>query len=603
MSTVDPNKITMIRYKGSVMTGRIRSVGIDGAYVYNYNHPQDALDTAIDGDIILIYPGVYSPKNGLVLSITKNIRVFIRGMGDFPSDVVLTTPSDIYHTVRVDCTDATNMFVVIENMRIIANRSWSGGVVHRQCSASTVTVLNKLHIYAPSSGYPIYFGDTSGTYVNYKGDSYMTNCSIERGYAHFFKLGAGSTTSIISAQKMLYLGGAYNTYQSTRDPSPNDYTLTNTTGYGALYGTLFFEIITEPIFKADLTRKRNIWFKDPYLYKATASGVNIYNASSQALIKRTSFSSGINSVWADDDYFYMATSISGIYRCQVSSISGTSTFERYKSYPDITANDVNYLHGCGDYLCTATVSGVDRYTLSTNDRISVIKSNVSKCFQTSNGDHYYIVNSFNDILGLDDNIFGWSYGRTITPSSTIPSDNYQFYFEIPVTQPDNIYRQAQQGGADIRIIDDTGVATSYYIATWDYIASPKIWTTLSSGTKMFYVLYGNPIVESRYDYDSIWVGNPTISGYTISRGQSINDLFRAVELHAVYNDGSEYVYESKQNNLLNVPYITDIYITEDTSRYEYGNTIFLSTSWGAMAIEEKRGDEANATKRRYLIST
>jgi hypothetical protein len=602
LSTIDPSKITRIRFKGVVLTGRILSVGVDGIYNYNYSHPQDALNAAINDDIILIYPGTYSPKSGLVLSITKDIRVYIRGMGETPNEVILTTPDTIDHTIIINYTNATKLFVAIENLTSIANKAWRGALVHRQCSASTITILNKLYLSATNYGYSIYFGDSVAN-TDYKGDCYITNCSLERGTAHFLEVGTGSTTSIISVQKTQYMGGAYNCSSCLRNPFPNDYVTSNTVGYGYFYGGSFFEISIDPIFTSDTYYKRNIWFKDPYIYKATASGVNIYNATSQSLIKRTTFPSGANSVWANDSHFYIGTSISGVYRCLINTISGTPVFEKYKSYPDITANNVNYLHGRGDYLCTATVSGVDRYKLSDDTRIYTNKDYVSKCFQTSNGDYYYVVNPFNNVLDLDDNIFGWDYGRTIVPSSIIPTNNYQFIFEIPLTQPDDIYRQTQQDGADIRIIDDKGVTLPYYIDLWDYSNPPIIWTTLSSGTEMFYMLYGNSAIVSRYNQESSWFGNPTISGYTISRGQGINDLFNAAELHAVYNSSYEYVYESKQGNLLDASYISDLYVTEGTSSYGEGNVIFLATSWGATVIEEKRGDEANATKRVYLISS
>ena len=603
MNIIDPNKIAIIKFKGVRITGRILSVGIDGIFDYDYSHPQDAYNAANSGDIILIYPGVYAPKSDYtVLHLNRNINIFIRGMGIIPDDVLLITPSTIWHPVCIEST-AANISVVIENLKTFAGRQWSGSIVHRQCSPSTVVLLNKLYISATDYGYVVSFGeDYAG--ADYQGDCYITNCTIQKGYSHLRKVGAGSSSSIISVQKTLYSGGDYYCASCSRNPSPHDYVITNTTNYGYLYGKVFFEILTESVFKSDLTPKRNIWFREPYIYKATASGVGIYNAVSQDLINHTAFSSGANSVWANDDHLYIATSISGIYRCPVSTVSGIPLFEEYKSYPDITANHVNYIHGCGDYLCTATISGIDRYTLSDNTRTYTTKDYISKCFQTSNGDYYYVVNPFNNVLGLDDNIFNWDYGRTVTLSTTTPEDYYSFVLEIPKTQPDDIYLQSQAGGVDIRVVDDKGMTSPCYVGLWDYVAPPKIWITLSSGVEMFYVLYGNPVIKEEYydyDYESLWWEIPTISGHTISRGQSINDLFDAAELHAVYNSGDEYVYESKKNSLVSSSYINDIYVTENTSRYENGNVIFLATSWGAVVIEEKRGDEVNGVKRRYLI--
>lgn len=598
MSTINPSKITTIRFKGTILTGRILTVGKDGVYNYNYNHPQTAYDAANSGDIILIYPGNYTPLGTYtVLYLNRNISIYIRGMGLYADEVIFTTPTNVWHPICIEST-AANINVVIENLKTFAGRSWSGAIVHRKCSSSTVVILNKLYTAATDYGYVISFGEDGDVNSRYLGDCYITNCTIQRGYGHLRYAGTGS---ILSIQKTLYIGGGYNPISTIKAPSPHDYVETYTTNYGHLYGPLFFDILVDPIYKSSPLYKRNIWYKDPYIYKATASGVSIYNPTSQALIKRTAFPSGVNSVWSDENHLYIATSVSGVYRCPVITISGTMTFEKYKSYPDITDNNVKYLHGCGDYLCTATVSGVDRYRLSDGARTYTIKDRVSKCFQTSNGDYYYVVNPLNNVIGLDDNLFGWSYGRTITPSSTIPQDMYQFFFEVPLTQPDDIYTQSQREGADIRLLEDGGAIAPFHIDLWDYVSPPKIWATLSSGTKLFYLLYGNPTVQAKYNSDTYWMGSPTISGYTISRGQNTMDLFDVVKVHAVYNNGGEYIYDANHSNLLTSPFVSDIYVTENTSRHENGNVIFLATSWGATIIEEKRGDEGNGAKRIYLL--
>ena len=543
------------------------------------------------------------------------------------------------------------------------------------------------------------------------------------------------------------------------------------------------KFIVPGIFKVISTfysnRKRNIWYNDPYIYKATKQGVEIYNSSSEILTNSISLVDGANSIWANSDYFYVATTNSGIYRGSVDTISGTLFLEEYRSYPFITANDVNYLHGSGDYLCASTVSGVDRYKFSDGAREYIIKDDITKCFQTSTGDYYYTVNPFNNVIGLDDNIFGWEYNRLVDLLSPIPENNYQFLFEIPMTQPDEIYRQSQKEGADIRIVDDKGVAVFYYIESWNYITPPKIWVKLSKGTEKFYILYGNPDVKTKssqkdtftlfddfnestlsnnwtfansgyanntytisnsilrlntysnsypislissdvfsnsvieysfrtvppatgHNYDSdldwevgfnggamVYIGCPTEtphylssasnqgikygtkltsysfkthtfvetlnyqmsnydgetlvssgiltdpayrqliftfcndyyqpkieidwirvrhydpspSTYTVSRGSSINDIFQAAKLCAVYNSGGGYEYISKKYSVLRSSYISDIYVTEGTSKHNNGNVIFIATPWGAIIIEEKRGDEINSEKRIYLLAS
>ena len=543
----------------------------------------------------------------------------------------------------------------------------------------------------------------------------------------------------------------------------------------SFYSSGIFNIVSFSSYK-----KRNIWYRDPYVFKASIDGVAIYNVDSEIMVNQVALTDGANSVWANDDYFYMATSISGIYRCPMDTISGSLTPEIYKIFPNITNNNVGYIHGNGDYICAITVSGVDRYRLSDGDREYATIDNASKCFQMQNGDYYFTVNSFYDVTGLDDNIYKWNYGRVVEFSTPIPEDDYQFVFEIPKTQPDDVYFQSQDGGADVRVIDDKGRVVSHYIELWSITLPIKIVVKLYKDTQKLYIIYGNKTVQSKsnikntyrlfddfdepelsnlwvfdnigYSYNTYTINNsilrlntynnsyplylystklfcnsiveysfrmvpgssnnsdmdwqagfqggitayigsinnnvdefphyldsasssgtiygtklastsfkthsfletmdyqmsdydgetisssgtlnnfsfkqikftynntyyqpkieidwirvrsfdPSPPTYVVGRGQSIDDLLNTAELHAVYNDKYKYVYESKKNSLLNTSYISDIYVTENTSRYSDGNVIFLATSWGATVIEEKRGDEINSSKRIYLLSS
>jgi hypothetical protein len=246
MSIIYPNKINSIKYDGDTLTGNILSVGNDGQYPYDYDHPQDAVNAASSGDVILIYPGTYSPISGVVLNINKDINIYIRGMGESPEDVILTTPTDVWHTIRVNYTGATNLFVVVENLTSVANRSSSGAFVHRECSSTTVTILNKLYLNSPN-GYTVYFGDTI-SHSDYKGDCYVTNCRIKRGSYHLREVGRGSSTSTISFEKIYYTGGVYTCLSCLRAPSPHDYVTSSTPGYGSDKGNFLLELITVPTY-------------------------------------------------------------------------------------------------------------------------------------------------------------------------------------------------------------------------------------------------------------------------------------------------------------------------------------------------------------------
>jgi hypothetical protein len=118
------------------------------------------------------------------------------------------------------------------------------------------------------------------------------------------------------------------------------------------------------------------------------SGINIYDLETTSLLNVIEYDY-VSSVWTNDNYMYMATSISGIYRCDVLTVTGTVSLIPYKQYPDITDNCVYCIHGKGNYLCATTAYGVDHYDLTTGSGICTTLSGVSKCFQTERGEFYY----------------------------------------------------------------------------------------------------------------------------------------------------------------------------------------------------------------------
>ena len=82
----------------------------------------------------------------------------------------------------------------------------------------------------------------------------------------------------------------------------------------------------------------NVWTNDPFIYKSTVSGIKIYDLETGNLLNFIDYEN-TSSVWANGDYVYIATSVSGIYHCPVSTVTGTVTLESYKQYPEITNND------------------------------------------------------------------------------------------------------------------------------------------------------------------------------------------------------------------------------------------------------------------------
>lgn len=173
----------------------------------------------------------------------------------------------------------------------------------------------------------------------------------------------------------------------------------------------------------------NVWTNDPFIYKATVSGIKVYDFETGSLLN---FIEHIytSSVWANDEYMYLATSVSGIYRCEVPTVTGTTTLAPYKQYPEITSNCVYCIHGNGDYLCATTISGVNHYDLTTGSSIYTTLSDTGKCFQTARGEFYYSYNPpgadkelhvvYDNISNWDTETVGYIYTmETCTVSSTI----------------------------------------------------------------------------------------------------------------------------------------------------------------------------------------
>lgn len=169
---------------------------------------------------------------------------------------------------------------------------------------------------------------------------------------------------------------------------------------------------------------RNVWTRDPYIYGATISGVDIYSSIAGNKVAEAIYPAGANAVWADDTYLYIATTNSGILRLPVSVISGTynvtSHLIEYKKYPDITNNNVSYLHGAGEFLCATTISGVDHFNTVSGTRIyTTAVSNPTKCAQSSSGELYYIDGTLKAVY---DYLHNWSSADyTYTKGYLIPS--------------------------------------------------------------------------------------------------------------------------------------------------------------------------------------
>ena len=170
----------------------------------------------------------------------------------------------------------------------------------------------------------------------------------------------------------------------------------------------------------------NIWTTENFIFKSTASGINVYGVATEVFLGIVSYLNA-SSVWANSDYLYIGTTNSGVLMSPMSSISGAlyNDLSVYKNYPDISNDYVNYVHGKDNYLCVATISGAHIFDLTTN---SGVYSNTSiapeKCYQLSDRTSYYIYDNKATTVYNDDSTYTYESGDEILPTVSGINDIY-----------------------------------------------------------------------------------------------------------------------------------------------------------------------------------
>jgi len=246
-------------------------------------------------------------------------------------------------------------------------------------------------------------------------------------------------------------------------------------------------------------RYKNIWVTDDYIFQCVSSGIKVFNIDTSPLgfidvCYRPS------SVWADDNTLYISTTVSGIFRHPITSISGGvfTDLEVYKQYPDITNNGVNYIHGAGDFFCATTVSGVDQIRFSNNNRIKLIaEGDFGKCHQVSTGELYYITH-----YNYKDFPYDAKYCRKINFSGQVSRSDYQIMITLTLNNFD--FDHINMDASDIRFFSEEGSSVPYYIES---VSSSEIniWIRPSLWSSYVYMLYGkNNYVTSESDPHSVF---------------------------------------------------------------------------------------------------
>jgi len=139
----------------------------------------------------------------------------------------------------------------------------------------------------------------------------------------------------------------------------------------------------------------SIWSSATYIFQPTLSGVTVYNSDASSIVSEVYMPAGAGtatSVWADNDYLYISTTASGIYKSDLTTIESAPEMISYLNYPTITNNNIRYIHGNNNRMCVVTISGVDHINITTGSGIYTLCDDSYKCFQTISGTFYYTKN-------------------------------------------------------------------------------------------------------------------------------------------------------------------------------------------------------------------
>lgn len=154
-----------------------------------------------------------------------------------------------------------------------------------------------------------------------------------------------------------------------------------------------------------------IWTDETYVYAVTSRGLNIIDIETENVVSNE-YSYAYTTVWANDTTLFLGTYENGIKSLDKSFIVLGEIYTGlvdYVSEPDITNNNIKYLHGNYHKLMCCTSSGVDIIGLDTHYIThTTISAGAEKCFAAENDKFYYTTSGINYYLHrLDSNTGDW----------------------------------------------------------------------------------------------------------------------------------------------------------------------------------------------------
>ena len=166
--------------------------------------------------------------------------------------------------------------------------------------------------------------------------------------------------------------------------------------------TTTFSFVENNLLHWGIGELRKIW-TDDYVYVTTGVGLEIYDITSENKYAYIDYGGGFISVWGNDDNIFLGTTDAGIKYISKTCISGSvvdpyeinaclNDFSDFTYYHELESNDIRYIHGCDDVLCVVTDLSVEVVKLNPQSyRSYTMVNEAQKCFMTSTGKFYYIV--------------------------------------------------------------------------------------------------------------------------------------------------------------------------------------------------------------------
>jgi len=223
-----------------------------------------------------------------------------------------------------------------------------------------------------------------------------------------------------------------------------------------------------------------IWTDDTYVYAAIDFGLDIIDIITESKVAYIEYPGGFNSVWSSSEKLYLATDFDGVKYVNITCISGCSTSGTpydlsdcvydFKSEPNLTSNNVRYLHGNGSYLACCTTCGVDIFKFEPQGyRSYTTVTGAYKCFTTSTGKFYYTVLSGTvwSLNRVNSSLVDWSVPDEVfyANGNRLPQATINDIFvteETAFNGVDNTLFVATSSGAYV-LDESTITASCYYI--------------------------------------------------------------------------------------------------------------------------------------------